>query len=126
MDKAKLIAQCAAEKKGDNIVLMDMRKAATEYEWFVVVSAGSTRRMNAIVKATERTLSKNKMSFLRVEGKNNPHWILMDCNDVIVHVFHEEIREFYGLERLWSDVPIERFNNKCLEKTSQKKYQRSS
>jgi ribosome-associated protein len=121
LDKAKLIAQLAAEKKGENIVLMDMRNVSTMYDWFVLVSASSSRRISAISNTIQRELSKEGISPLHVEGKHNPYWILLDYEDVVVHVFYRQIREFYGLERLWSDAPIERFDNKCLAKTSQKK-----
>ncbi|MFC1548415.1 ribosome silencing factor [Candidatus Omnitrophota bacterium] len=120
LDKAKLIAQLAAEKKGENIVLMDMRNMSLMCDWFVLVSASSSRRLNAISNQIQRKLSKERISPSHVEGRNNPYWILLDFQDVVVHVFYKEIRDFYGLERLWSDAPIERFDDKCLAKTSQK------
>lgn len=121
LDKAKLIAQLAAEKKGEDIVLMDMRNISTMCDWFVLVSASSSRRINAISNTIQRRLSKEHILPLHVEGKHNSYWTLLDYRDVVVHVFYSQIREFYGLERLWSDAPIERFDDKCLAKTSQKK-----
>ena len=121
LDKARLIAQLAAEKKGEDIVLMDMRNISTMCDWFVLVSASSSRRLNAISKTLQTKLSKKRISPSHIEGKGNPCWVLLDFEDVVVHVFYEEIREFYGLERLWSDAPRKRFDNKCLEKTFQQK-----
>ncbi len=121
LDKAKFIAQLAVEKKGEDIVLMDMRGISTMCDWFVLVSASSSRRINAISNTIQRRLSKEHIFPLHVEGKHNSYWILLDYGDVVVHVFYSQIREFYGLERLWSDAPIERFDDKCLAKTSQKK-----
>lgn len=118
LSKARLIAQVAAEKKGENIAIMDMRKISTMCDWFVLVSASSSRRINAISKTIQRKLSKEGISPARVEGKQNQYWVLLDFGDVVVHVFYEQIRDFYGLERLWSEAPIERFKNKCLAKTS--------
>lgn len=118
MSKARLIARIAAEKKGENIVIMDMRRVSMMCDWFVLVSAGSSRRINTIANTLQRELSKKKISATRVEGKQNQYWVLLDFSDVVVHIFHEQIRDFYGLERLWSDASIERFNNKCLVKTS--------
>ncbi|MBD3426164.1 MAG: ribosome silencing factor [Candidatus Omnitrophica bacterium] len=118
LSKARLIARIAAEKKGENIVIMDMRRVSMMCDWFVLVSAGSSRRINTIANTLQRELSKKKISATRVEGKQNQYWVLLDFSDVVVHIFHEQIRDFYGLERLWSDAPIERFNNKCLVKTS--------
>lgn len=120
LDKANLIAKLAAEKKGENIVLMDMRDISAMCDWFVLVSASSSRRINTISNAIQEKLSKERVYPLSVEGKRNPYWILLDYEDVVVHVFYREIRDFYGLERLWSDAPTERFDNKCLEKTSRK------
>lgn len=121
LDKAKIIARLAAEKKGENIVLMDMRRISTMCDWFVLVSASSSRRINAIANVIQERLSKKSVYPLHVEGKHNPYWVLLDYEDVVVHVFYKEIRDFYGLERLWSDAPTERFDDKCLVKTSPKK-----
>ncbi|MCK5450738.1 MAG: ribosome silencing factor [Candidatus Omnitrophica bacterium] len=121
VDKAKLIAELASERKGEDIVLMDMRHISMVCDWFVLVSASSSRRVNSISKAIQKELSREKVNPLHVEGKQNPYWTLLDYEDVVVHVFYKEIREFYGLERLWSDAPKKQFNDKCLTKTSQKK-----
>lgn len=120
IEKARLIAQFAAEKKGEDIVLMEMRNISTMYEWFVLISGSSSRRINAISNTIQRKLAKERIFSLHIEGKQDAHWVLLDYNDVIVHIFHNQIREFYGLERLWSDARIERFENKCLAKMSQK------
>ncbi len=120
LDRAKIIAHLAAENKGENIVLMNMGKISTMCEWFVLVSAASSRRINAISKDIQRKLSKeHRISPIHVEGKQNQYWVLLDYGDIVVHIFYEQIREFYGLERLWSGAPIERFDDKCLAKTSQ-------
>jgi len=120
LDKARLIAQLANEKKGEDILLMDMRGVTMMCDWFVVVSASSSRRINAISKTIQSELSKYGISALHVEGKQNPYWVLLDYEDVVIHIFYKGIREFYGLERLWSDAPREWFDNKCLKKTSRK------
>jgi len=106
LEKAKLIAELAMEKKGENIVLMDMRKVSSMFDWFVLVSATSSRRIKAISNFIRRELSRKKMRAVHLEGrKEDPNWILLDFEDVVVHVFHENLRDFYGLERLWADVP---------------------
>jgi ribosome-associated protein len=125
-DKAQLIAESAAEKKGQDVVLMDMRGISSLCDWFVLVSASSSRRVNAISKAIQEKLSKKRILPLHLEGKDNPYWVLLDYEDVVVHVFYDQIREFYGLERLWSDAPRERFDIKCSAKTSQKGSQKPS
>lgn len=115
-EKARVIARTASEKKGENIILMDMTGISTVCDWFVIVSASSTRRVNTISRAVQKDLSKKKISPLHVEGKHDANWILLDFEDVVVHVFYKEIRDFYGLQRLWSEAPSEEFVGKCLEK----------
>lgn len=125
-EKVQLIARLAADKKGQDIVLMDMQGLSTVCDWFVLVSAASVRRIKAISKAIEKGLSEKKIPPLHVEGRNNPNWVLLDYNDVVAHIFYKDIREFYGLERLWSDAPREYFDGKCLKKIFQRKSQKSS
>ena len=119
-EKARRIAYLAADKKGENIVLLEIKEVSSVCDWLVVVSASSSRRIKAIANSVQEGMSKEKVRPLHVEGKNNPYWTLLDYGDVVVHVFNGDIREFYGLERLWSDAPRERFENKCTEKKYQK------
>ena len=125
-EEARHIAELASEKKGQDIVLLDLRKVSTVCDWFVLVSANSDRQVNSISRSIQKMLSKEGVKPLHIEGRNNPHWTLLDYNDVVVHVFHKDIREFYGLERLWSDAPREQFDGKCLKETFQKKSQKPS
>jgi len=118
-DKARSIAQISSDKKGEDIVLLDMRGISTVCDWFVLISASSSRRVNAISKTIQKALAKEKISPLHIEGKQGTSWTLLDCEDVVVHVFYKEVREFYGLERLWSEAPSEQYVGKCLEKTLQ-------
>lgn len=108
LDKAKLIARLATEKKGENIVVMEIKNISAMCDCFVLVSASSSRRVHAISNNIQENLSKIKISPLSIEGKRNPYWVLLDYDDVVVHIFHRDIRDFYGLERLWSDAPTER------------------
>jgi ribosome-associated protein len=73
---------------------------------FVVASAPNDRQVKAIVEEVERRVADAGMAKpLRVEGLEDRHWVLLDYGDVVVHVFLEETREYYELERLWNDVP---------------------
>ena len=105
-----MIARLAHEKKGEDIVLLDMSGIKTTlFDWFVIVSASSSRRLDAISTFIREALSKKKVHPIHTEGRRNPYWVLLDYGDVVVHVFHREIRDFYGLERLWSDAKMEHF-----------------
>ena len=112
LEKAKTIARLAADKKGEDIVLMDMSSVSMMCDWFVIITAGSSRRVATIASTIRRTLSKEKISPLHVEGKQDPLWALLDYGDVVAHVFYREVRDFYGLERLWSKAKIERLDIK--------------
>ena len=113
LPKPITIAEIASEKKGQDIVLMDMRKVSNVCDWFVIISAGSTRAIKALARAIDKGLSQKKVKSLRIEGRNDPFWVLLDYGDTVVHIFHKDMREFYGLERLWSDAPMECFESKC-------------
>ena len=119
-DKARLIARLAAESKGEDIVLIDISKVSTMCDWFVLASASSARRIKTISDFVSRELSKMQAYPVRVEGRANPFWSLVDMGDVVLHVFYKDIRDFYGLERLWSDSPREYFDGKCFTQTSRK------
>lgn len=72
----------------------------------MICSGNTDRRINAIVDAVVEQAYKNQMDVKRVEGKEASKWVLIDLGDVIVHVFNQSEREFYQLEKLWSDAPL--------------------
>ncbi len=114
-EKARAIAKLASEKKGQDIVLLDLRELSSVCDWFVLISASSARRVNAISESIQEGLSKTQCFPLHIEGRNNPYWVLLDYADVVVHIFYKDVRGFYGLERLWSDAPREYFDAICSE-----------
>lgn len=80
--------------------------AVTDFTDYFIVCSGTNQRQNqAIADAVEGALKAEKVRPLHVEGYNNGRWVLMDYGDFLVHVFDPQTREFYGLERLWSDAP---------------------
>ena len=116
-ETALLVSALALEKKGRDIVLLDMGGISTFCDWFVLVSAGSPRMVKAISKSIDKGLSAKKISSINIQGRQDPNWVLMDYGDVVVHIFYTQTREFYALEKLWSDAPREQFDEKCLKKT---------
>ena len=77
----------------------------------VVASGTSSRQVAAIAEHLEFTLKQNKVSVLGLEGLRQADWVLIDANDVIVHLFRPEVREFYGLERMWANDAAEEIVN---------------
>ena len=89
---------------------MDMRAVSNITDYFVICSASSTRKVQAIAEGIEDTLRKKGIKHGHIEGKREALWVLIDYVDVIVHVFYDKMRDFYNLERLWHDAPKERFS----------------
>ena len=110
LDKARLIARAAFDKKGEDIVILDMRAVSNITDYFVICGASSTRRVSTISEAMEEALLKENVKYLHIEGKREALWVLVDYGDVIAHIFHNKTREFYNLERLWHDAPKEHFS----------------
>ena len=102
---AQLIVEVASEKLASNIVMLDLRGLASFTDYFVIMSADSSRLIQALEDDILGTLKESKLSIHRREGSANSGWVLMDCSDVIVHIFAPDEREFFGLERLWARAP---------------------
>lgn len=99
------MAKAAKSKKAEDVVVLDMRKACNFTDYFVIAGAGSDRKVKAIADAMEEALAKKGLSARHREGYNEASWIVLDCQSVIAHIFYNQTREFYSLERLWSDAP---------------------
>jgi ribosome-associated protein len=105
--RAGIAAHAASEKKGEDIVVLDVGDIISIAEAFVFVTAPNTRLVRTIVDEVELALKVADDEGPRsVEGLDDATWVLMDYGDVIVHVFLTETREFYDLDRLWADAPV--------------------
>ena len=102
---AQLIVEVASDNLASDIVMLDMRGLASFTDYFVVMSADSTRLIQALEKDIATTMKQAKLNIHRRDGSAATGWVLMDCSDVIVHIFGPEEREFFGLERLWARAP---------------------
>ena len=106
LEKLMAAARAAAERKALEMVAIDIRKIASFAEYFLVCSGTSTRQVQAIAdEVMEKLRDELDARPLHTEGYETATWILLDYGDLIVHVFTEETRRFYGLERLWGDAP---------------------
>lgn len=92
-------------KKATDIVVLDIRSVTSLGDYFVIASGSSSTQVKALAAELEDKLAKEGVEPGRVEGESSAMWVLMDYNDVIVHVFLAETRDFYCLERLWADAP---------------------
>ncbi|MEO0020020.1 MAG: ribosome silencing factor [candidate division WOR-3 bacterium] len=108
---ARRLAKIIEKKLGEDVVILDLREASPLADFFVIATASSTVHARAIADGLcdPRLLKGLKMPH-HIEGWESGQWILLDYFDVIVHIFLAETREFYGLERLWGDVPRRRIS----------------
>lgn len=109
-------AQAAADKKAENIVIIDVADQLVITDAFLVASAPNERQVIAIVDAIEEALLglPEKAKPVRREGERAGRWVLLDYVDIVVHVQHDEEREFYSLDRLWRDCPTIPFVDRDL------------
>jgi ribosome-associated protein len=99
-------ARAADEKGGEDVVVLEVGPVMALCSHFVIVSASNTRLARTIAEAVEQEIAdQGGPRPLRIEGLDDLRWVLMDYGDFVVHVFAEETRRYYDLERLWSDVP---------------------
>jgi ribosome-associated protein len=96
----------AEEKLADKVTVLDLRGLASFTDYFLICHGRSKRQVQAIADQVMDSLRDEKQRPLSVEGYRLAEWILIDYGDFVVHVFSESRREFYGLERLWSDAPV--------------------
>ena len=104
---AKKIAHFALTKKAQDVVIMDLRKLTDMADFFVVCSGDSEVQVKAIADAIIDNTERIGIDAWHREGVTQRQWLLLDYVDVVVHIFHKEIRKFYGLEKLWGDAKIE-------------------
>ncbi|MPW25922.1 ribosome silencing factor [Alkalibaculum sp. M08DMB] len=100
---ANLIKDWIEDKKGFDTEVIDVSELTSLAEVFVIASGSSDRNVQAIADFIEIQAKEMEYPILNKEGRQGGRWILLDFNNIIVHVFHQEEREFYNLERLWSD-----------------------
>ncbi len=98
------ICRILDDKKGNDIVVIDIGELSIVADYFVIVSGRSTTQVKALANNLEDEMSKNYgVEPLRSEGKRDGRWAVVDYGSVVVHVFHEETRKLYSLEQLWGD-----------------------
>lgn len=104
---AKRIAELALEKKGKQIVKINIKELTDYADYFVIITGDSGLQIKAIIDHIEDELAKEGIKAFSKEGYEYQRWVLLDYIDVVVHVFNHEAREFYGIERLYEDAKME-------------------
>ena len=108
-----VIVEAILDKKGQNVVSLDLRKVGSSIcDFFVICNADSTPNVSAIADNVEdEMIVKCKKKVVRSQGKENRFWIIQDYGDIVVHIFQTEYRNFYRLEELWSDCPRKEYQD---------------
>lgn len=100
----EMVVKSADDKRAEDILALDMRGISILADYFVVMHGNNERQIGAIADGILDEAAKNSVTVNRIEGKDSANWILIDLGDVIAHVFSQDEREFYNLEKLWSDA----------------------
>jgi ribosome-associated protein len=105
VEAARIAALAISEKKGEDIVLLDLSNLLVVTDVFLVASGTSTRHVKTLVDDAALALRDAGRKPIRREGVDHGEWVLLDYGDVVIHVFDRETRAYYELERLWADAP---------------------
>ena len=105
-EKCRAICSAADEKKARDIVQMDMIGLMSTNDYFVICSANTATQVRAIADNIEEKMEEAGISFLHKEGYHEGEWVLLDYGDTVAHIFQQEAREYYALERLWGDAKL--------------------
>jgi ribosome-associated protein len=117
-DLLKSIEKGIFEKKGQNVLKIDLRKLENRItDYFIICHAASGTQVSAICDSVDDTVRlETGIKPLHIEGLDNSYWVLIDYGEVVVHIFLEEYRNFYNLESLWSDAAIEKLEDKIADR----------
>lgn len=103
--EALATAQALLDKKARDVVLLEVGKIVAYTDYFLIATGRSSTQVKALASAVEESLKSKGRMPLHIEGYAEGRWVLLDYDELIVHIFLEEARFFYDLERLWRDVP---------------------
>jgi len=114
LELARIAGRLALEKKGFDVRILKLKELSSVCDYFLIVSGEADIHVKAIAQAIIEGLKEAGERPMHVEGMVEGNWVLLDYIDVIVHVFKEPTRQFYSLERLWGDAPIEELADEAL------------
>ena len=102
-EMAKLVIDALEDKKAIDVRVIDIQDVSVIADYFIIASGANTNQVQALADNVQEALGRAGYDARQVEGYGSASWILMDYNDIIIHVFSEESRMFYDLERIWRD-----------------------
>jgi ribosome-associated protein len=110
-ESARLAGKFALDKRASDIVILDLRESTSVTDFFVLISGSADIHVKAIAENIREGLAEEGQKPWHIEGLAFGSWVLLDYVDFVVHIFLKEKREFYDLERLWGDAPVERMED---------------
>ncbi|NDR14945.1 ribosome silencing factor [Staphylococcus aureus] len=96
-------------KKGEDTISLEMKGISDMTDYFVVTHGNNERQVQAIARAVKEVANEQNIEVKRMEGYNEARWILIDLADVVLHVFHKDERNYYNIEKLYQDAPLESY-----------------
>ena len=105
-EKCRVIQAAADDKKARDIVQMDMVGLMSTNDYFIICSANTATQVRAIADNIEEKMEEAGVNFLHKEGYREGEWVLLDYGDTVAHIFQQDAREYYALERLWGDAKL--------------------
>jgi len=106
LQAAKDAREALDEKFGKDIVLLEIGSISSIADYFLIAEARNPNQVNAMINGAEEALLKHDLKLNHIEGLQRADWVLMDFGDIIIHIFNEESRAFYDLERTWRDAQV--------------------
>ena len=103
---AKTIHKVLSDNKAKNITKINLEKKSSIADYMIICSGTSNRHVIALSNYLVEALKKENLNTLNVEGIRNGDWVLVDAGDIIIHLFRSEVREYYGLEKMWAEEEI--------------------
>ena len=104
-EKSIFCAKAALEKKAFDITILELKKASSLTDYFLICSGRSDRQVQAIAQSIEEKMGEKGIRPLGEEGMREGRWVLMDYDDVVIHIFYDQVRLYYDLEGLWIEAP---------------------
>lgn len=105
----EMVVKAAEDKKAMNIVSLNIKDISLIADYFVICHGNSDTQVQAIATEIKKAVDESGITVKRIEGFDSARWVLVDLGDVVVHVFHRDEREYYNIERIWSDAKVVEF-----------------
>ncbi|WP_456324962.1 ribosome silencing factor [Desulfonauticus submarinus] len=104
IEKLKLLGKCLEEKKAEDILLLDVQKFSSVFEGVIIATANNMRHAQSLADNLLQFIAEYNFEYFGMEGYKTGEWILLDLNDIVIHIFLQDVRMFYNLEGFWTEA----------------------